>query len=683
MIINLHLRNYFYFLIVFFINLQSNFGQVDSIQFFQEKISKLSQTSGFLDNSITYIDLVNNLTYQLRYTAKDSMLLYANEALELSKNINYRKGEFEALSNFQAYHLYKGEVDKAIQYGLKVIDEGDANKYPNQEMKVYNQLGQAYFIKQDYPQSYSYFLTALKLSEKNNNEFYKFKMNMNLGTLFNLLDDYDEAIKFYSAAKESTEKLDDSNSDAMLSSNLGYLYTQKGEYEKVQALLDKSISYFKKQNIKEWLAFSYATLGKFNSKLKKSEKALFNYKKALNIHNLLNDVKGRADIYFGLAKANYDLKNYAKAEEYVDESLSLYKSFKLNTGLEKSYRLLYLINKEQNQILKSLEYLELTEKLANDISIEKNKRNLNMLNAKLSFEKEKEDLKAENEQAINQHRKYIQWALVALTILFAIVLFILNANQKEKVLNKKLENQAVILNKNQKELSEINNNQDKLFSIVGHDLRGPIISLQELLRFYIEDSEGKVYFEKFAPQLKNDLDQVQFTMDNLLHWGKNQMTGNVLKSEKINVKNEIKIILQLFRNEIEKKSIDLESHISENHYVHADLDQFNVIFRNLISNAIKFTPDHGRITIVTEQKEDKISINISDSGVGMTETAIENLFGNSKHFTTYGTNNEKGTGLGLRLTKEMVIKNKGTISVKSQPKLGSQFIVQLPLKNID
>ena len=681
MLINPRFKNHLLVFTIICIYFNTALAQVDSVDFFKEKIKEFSQSNDYLKNSKTHVDLLNNLSYQLRYTGQDSVEILAKQALEISRLLNYKKGELEALSNFSNFHLYRGNTDKVIQYGQEVIDNIELKKFPKIEMKIYNQLGQAYFIKQDYPLTYTYFLHALELGEKKNDGYYIFNMNMNLGTMFNLLEDYNEALLFYSDALKYSEKLNDENMNAMVSSNLGYLYIQTGELKKAKSLLLKSINYFKNQKNKRWLAFAYTTLGQLNLKSNDFEEAEINYQKALTIHNSGNDIKNKADAYYGLTRANLGLKKIDKAEEYAYESLDLYKSFKLNTGLEKIYRALYEINKDKKQISKALEYLELTEKLANDISKEKNRRNLSMVNAKLNFEKEKDTLNAKNDLKIALQKKYINWSIGALAVLFIIVLVTLNINKREKLLNKKLENQAIILNENQNTLSEINSNQDRLFSIVGHDLRAPIVSLKELLILYLEDPKGKEYFEKFAPQLKDDLEQVQFTMDNLLHWGKTQMKGNIVNVERIAVKEELETILRFFRNGINKKSILINNEIKENHYTYADLDQFKVIFRNLISNAIKFTPNNGKITVSTKIKNSRLIIQISDNGVGMSDIALQNLFNETDHFSTYGTNDEKGTGLGLRLVKEMVVMNNGEIMVNSTPNKGSDFIVELPLNS--
>lgn len=661
------------------LNISSVFSQVDSIQFFSGKISEFSKNPDFSENQPIYIDYVNNLAYSLRYTGHDSMLVHSERALNLSKRINYKKGELEALSNFSALNLYLGKSDKSIEYSLATLEDPEIVDYPKTQIKIYNQLGQAYFIKKDYPLTYSYFLRALALAEKYHDTFYLFRMNMNLGTIFNLLEDYDEALIYYSAALKSSKKLDDPVTDAMLASNLAFLYVRLDDLEKAKVYLDQSINNLERLSNNPWLAFSYATLGQLYQKSNKFNQALESYEKALKIHNSVNDIKGKADLYYGMAEAYLGMNSLSKAEEHINESLELYTSFNLDSGLEKAYRLLYKIKKKQDKISKSLGYLELTEKLSNDNFKRKNRINLTMLNAKLNFEKERENLKAQNELDLSEQRKYVKWSLAALFSLFILMLIILNANKRKKILNKKLAAQAVVLNENQKALTKINSNQDRLFSIVGHDLRGPIISLNEILTLYLEEPDGKKYFEQFAPQLKNDLEQVQFTMDNLLHWGKTQMKGSKINSKSISVKQELDLILQLYRNEINKKGIEINNQVDSSHFVFADNDQFNIIVRNLISNAIKFTPKAGIITVSTKIQNDNLIIQIADTGVGMSETDIQKLFSDTEHFSNYGTNSEKGTGLGLRLVKEMVIKNNGEIFVKSQPNKGSQFSIKLPI----
>ncbi|SHK13666.1 Signal transduction histidine kinase [Maribacter aquivivus] len=654
-------------------------AQKDSIEFYNQKISQLKNCPDFSENTPEYIDNLNQLSYYQRLIEQDSMLINSERALELSKQNDYIHGELEALANLASLYLYSGQTDKSIDFSLETIKNPDLKNYPKTEMKIYNILGQGYYLKNDYPSTYTQFLHTLAIAEKTSDQFHLFRMNMNLGTIFSRLDDYNEALKYYAIAYKYVKKLNDPTKEAMLLSNMAFLNIELENLEQAKIELDETFALFEKNKQITWLAWTYSTLGLYYLTLNDFDNALVNYQISLDMHDGFNDVKAKADIKYGLGRSYLGLNNLVKAKASINESVTLYASSDYDAGLEKAYRTLYEINKSQDNVTESLKYLELTEKLSNDIFKKNNRRNLTMLNAKLNFEKETENLKAQNEFALNQQRKYVKWSLAGLFTLMVIVFIILKANQREKILNKKLANQAEILNNNQESLTQINANQDRLFSIVGHDLRGPINSLNDILRLYLEDPEGKVYFEQFAPQLKEDLEQVQFTMDNLLHWGKTQMQGSSINVRSISVKYELDTILQLYRNEIKKKSIVINNQVAANHNVFADQQQFNIIFRNLINNAIKFTPNEGLITISTEIKDKNLVIQVTDTGVGMTEADIQKLFSNTENFSKYGTNLEKGTGLGLRLVKAMVIKNDGEIIVKSQPNQGSQFIIELPV----
>ncbi len=665
--------------LVLLLSCTSVIAQMDSIVILRDKLFSYSKQPNFSERDTTYINLLNDLSYRLRYSQLDSMQLLAKNALELSSSANYKKGTLEALTNFSAFHLYNGDTDQAIQYGEKTLEDKEINTYPSLQMRVYNQLGQAHFIKQEYPLTYTNFLKALELGIQLHDDLYIFRMNMNLGTMFSLLEDYTEGLGFYEDSQIAVNKIGNTTFKGMVNSNMGYLFIQTGEFERAEQLLLESIEIFKSQKVSEWLAFTYSVYAQLHLKLNDFEVSRLNFQNALDIQNSLNDIKGKADVLYGLSKANIGLDNLALGEKQIFESLELYKSFNLKTGLEKCYRVLYELKKNQGKSSEALDYLELSDKLANDISKEKNKRNLNMLNAKFSSEKEKENLKIKSEIEIGRQRKFAQWALVAFLIALLIALLVFRASRREKALNKKLENQAIVLNENQKVLENINNNQDRLFSIVGHDLRGPIISLKELLTLYIEDPDGKAYFEKFAPQLRDDLEQLQFTMDNLLHWGKTQMQGFSISKDRVAVKEELESILQLFRKDIERKQITVKNQIDKEYYITADVDHFKVIFRNLLSNALKFTPEQGKISLATEVRGTNLVIKVSDSGVGMSEDVLKKIFKSTEHFSTFGTNAEKGTGLGLSLVNEMVTKNQGKIRVHSKLHNGTEFSVELPL----
>src|SRR5690606_17090414 len=228
------------------------------------------------------------------------------------------------------------------------------------------------------------------------------------------------------------------------------------------------------------------------------------------------------------------------------------------------------------------------------------------------------------------------------------------------------------------ELHEINGTKTKLFSIIGHDLRGPIGALQELLKLFMEGEIGKEEFLSFIPKLKSDVENISFTLNNLLSWGQNQLNGVVTRPKRISLDKIVDNNIQLLSELAKSKSIKIIDQLPENTQIWADHNQIDIVVRNLISNAIKFTPNNGLITIESAEKGNYRQFSIRDTGVGMNKEMQEKVFEESSNLTTYGTNNEKGTGLGLSLCKEMILKNKGKIWVESQLRKGSTFYFTVP-----
>ncbi len=206
-----------------------------------------------------------------------------------------------------------------------------------------------------------------------------------------------------------------------------------------------------------------------------------------------------------------------------------------------------------------------------------------------------------------------------------------------------------VLSKKQEELNMINTNQGKLFSIVGHDLRDPIVSLKNLLGASLEKNNESNHFYTYGPKLKKDVDHIHFTLDNLLNWGLSQMKGNRTNQENILVQEHLQEIIQYFTEDLDKKNISLILAIPDMLKLRVDSNHFTVIFKNLISNALKFTPHNGSIFIDSNTTGKEIIITVKDTGIGMTKDIKAKIFDNKEHFTTMGTHKERGSGLGLSL----------------------------------
>ncbi len=242
---------------------------------------------------------------------------------------------------------------------------------------------------------------------------------------------------------------------------------------------------------------------------------------------------------------------------------------------------------------------------------------------------------------------------------------------------KKME-QALI--QNEKKLSELNATKDKLLTIISHDLRNlfnAIIGFSELLLDNVRN--GNIdKSERFANIIYQSARDSYELLENLLQWSRMQ-TGQIkFHPEKIDLHEVVQEVLNLLMSSLNAKNISVDAKTQSGTYHNADKVMISTILRNLISNAIKFTPEEGKISVLVSQTEKETRIVVRDTGVGIDIENQEKLFMINENISTKDTNDDKGTGLGLVVCKELTEKHGGQISVDSELNKGSEFTVLLP-----
>jgi len=242
----------------------------------------------------------------------------------------------------------------------------------------------------------------------------------------------------------------------------------------------------------------------------------------------------------------------------------------------------------------------------------------------------------------------------------------------------KIENHA-------EELAALNAEKNKFFSIIAHDLRGPLAGLtglSELLFLKLENA-GETDAEEiieFAKMLHDSSSQVFELLENLLEWAQIQMNTINFQPEKTPLRQLIINAIGIYQNDLKKKDLTLSIKVNENETVFGDQTMLKAIFRNLTTNAIKFTPKGGTVEIKAGRANDqKIKIQFKDSGIGMDKSLIDKLFRLDQKVSRAGTEGEVSSGIGLILCKNLVDKHNGSIDVKSAPGKGTTFTVNLPL----
>ena len=230
------------------------------------------------------------------------------------------------------------------------------------------------------------------------------------------------------------------------------------------------------------------------------------------------------------------------------------------------------------------------------------------------------------------------------------------------------------------ELKIANATKDKFFSIIAHDLKSPfnaIFGFSSLLKdnYYVFDDDEK---KEFIDEIDNSSKNAYQLLENLLIWASSQQGKIEIKKEKTNLKQFILDAVSPYKSGAKKKKITFTNSVSENITVFIDKQTIKTVIANLFSNAVKFTPDKGHISINASTIDKFVEIRVCDNGVGISPNDIIRIFRIDESHTTLGTNNEKGTGLGLSLCKEFVEKNGGKIWVESKIGIGSEFIFTIP-----
>lgn len=266
---------------------------------------------------------------------------------------------------------------------------------------------------------------------------------------------------------------------------------------------------------------------------------------------------------------------------------------------------------------------------------------------------------------------------ILLVCLYFVIRYTLNNYNIEK---KRAEHQAAAIALQNEELENLNHEKNKLFSMISHDLRSPLNSIQgylELLSYGLLGEEEKAKIEK---ELLNHTRQTQDMLANLLSWSKSQLSGTNADLKPLNFYSTVSTTLDMMMAVATKKGIRLTNAIDPAIHVKADADMLQLVVRNLVHNAIKFTPSEGEISIETVANEKECLITIKDNGMGIPEEKQPDIF-SLKIRSAYGTGKEKGIGLGLFLCRQLIELQEGRIWFTSKAGQGSEFMLALPSAN--
>ncbi len=550
--------------------------------------------------------------------------LYPNDFL--NKNLTKKAIKFKSQTNFNRAQFYflKKNWDSTLVYSMKQI-----NSNFNKELTDYCHYfrANAFYYKNLYKESKKELLLI-----SNSKEIYPLKKIM-LGKNSIELGLFNEAILHYKEIENISKKESKLYSLGDIYEGIGVAYLFLNEYKKSEKYLNKNLLIREKEGNFESIYSSHNIIANLYYMQEKNEEANIYFKKAYLAAQNLNDFEKKSIVAKNISIIEEDFGNLNKAliyrKEYEQWKDSLYNQNKIWAVAE--YEKKYAVAQKQKQI-----------------SV----------------------LKVENELKNTQRN----------TMFFSTIGLLLLLTGGVYVYGQKVKNAKIILSQKEK-LDELNATKDQLFSIVSHDLRSSVNALKTSNTKLTSSLESKNYDEldKLLHQNSAIANGAYSLLDNLLHWALLQTQQLYFHKDSVHLFSIVQQIEYSYKPLLLEKTIAFENEVSKNCFIFVDLDSLKIILRNLLDNAIKFSPENSSIRFYSLDTPSEFhQFIIEDQGIGMRPETIAELLEDNELLAKKSNSEIIGTGLGMQLCKQMIKKNGGTLAIESELNKGTKIILKFP-----
>lgn len=637
-----------------------------------------------------------NLVYSQKKSTIDSL-----SKLLLTSSDSNRIAILKQIS----WEYRNSDTSKAIYYGKKALEKAKDLNIMYEQADILGRIGVYYRNQGKFSIAMDFYFKGLEIAEK-----YKFKnlealgLN-NISDIYNRLGIYDQALSYVNKALKISNEIKDDYNLSYIYHMLGLIYTNSDMIDSAYLSFNKSLQFRKKLNYKAGIASSYLGIGMTHFKKENYDSSFTYYSRAIDIFLQINDKVGVANAYKNMGEYYNQRKEYTKAVDYFNKSMVLIKGFGLpqvNKEVAEGLTLSYTKLKDFENALYFNEYsTKISDSISKNIYIQKITRITENLKYEIKSKEQKIVANQLNEKIKNQ-RELLLYFFIALLILSSmigvIIYFYRDKIKAYRVLHQKnseidglnktltqanieIEKQRDILQNQSDSLLQLNITKNKLFSIIAHDLRSPFTSINGLTEHLKENMQSYTLaeIETMIGQINIVGNSTLRILENLLDWAKMQTEQVFVNKEKLDISSLIQDNAQVLQHIADNKKIKIVFESNDEVIVFGDRNMINTVLRNIISNAIKYSNQDSKIVIITQQKQDKTIVSVSDSGVGMNQDKLSKLFNSNVNQSTFGTANEKGTGLGLAICNEFIKKLNGEIWATSEIRKGSTFNFSLPL----
>ena len=614
-------------------------------------------------------------------------------ALECAKKNGYPDLEAASLSSIGKCSHTMGKFNESVWYYQLAIQRYKAQGNALQSANVLLSLGKTYYNAGSLYLALKYYLEAYKISDKTKDYTHLADVCNYLGSIYLALHHPDRAMEYHRKALAYRISLSSQEGMASSFNNIGKVFLSLDQADSARVYFLKSLKICEQITYSKGQVKALCNLGKTELLRLKPVLALPLLRQSLRLSETTAYDAGVAEASLAIGNALLDLKQADSAKSAFETCLKKASSAHLTDLIHDGYWGLYRYYQSIGNYERSLKYYVLYAEEEKKLLRSESDHQLAELRVTFESEKKEKDnevLRKENElKEMTILRKNTLVWMVFTALSFAIVLVVLlyfrfnskrRANKRLEKLNNRITKQNLELEKLNKELEKANREKDKVFSIISHELRNPLYWFQNLTEMlslrYQSMSPDKV--QKSLQSLDESAKNAFHLMDNLLHWSRSRLNRITPRISEHLLDEMIHEACRMYESILQHKNIQLDIQLPEHASVKADPDLFTCVVRNLVSNAIKYTPEDGTVQIVACKKQSDYIISIADTGIGISPKKRLNIFESEQYLSTQGLMDEKGTGFGLKLCKEFVELNKGTIWIDKETNHGTCFHFSIP-----
>jgi signal transduction histidine kinase len=541
---------------------------------------------------------------------------------------------------------------------------------------IYYDIGFCYLLKGDFDRSLNNYQQSANIYESLKDNHRLVNAYMSMGNVFFQSKTLQKADEYYDRAETIVKQTKDTAQLSSLYAERGMMYDQVQHYDSAINSLQKSIDLSKLIHDDDAVTDNLSNLGLSYKHKKNTAVALQYFDTVLKKYTAEKDlpVDKLAIIFNNIGATQAQAGNYPKAIDAFNKSIDYSMQENLEGVIMENYRNMSDMYAGMKDYRLQSIYLTKYHDLKDSLFSSDNKNQLTQLETDYQLEKKNTSLikqETETSKQKSQRNIFIIITIGTAVLLAALAFFYRRIKQNNSLLQEK----NIQINKQKDELQTLNQVKDRLFSVLSHDLRNPLVTLNGYLSLADNTSLAPEKKEMYKQQTQQAVSQTSNMLDNLLVWANMQIRDTRPSITNINVEDCIDDAIGAAKAQATQKNIHIQKNITTTSAA-ADHNIIEIALRNIITNAVKYSHANGHITVSSFRDDLHSFISVKDEGVGMSKERIDELLHNEAE-STAGTKGEKGSGLGLFLVKELLQKINASLSIESEEGKGSNFIIQL------